>query len=231
MRVALMVLALIGLTACHDPVSMEPYAGPGALDATGKRALLTLARRTLRASVMGKQDRPLQQGLALTGPRFKRKQAVFATLYEDTIIAGYAWVDPKGLQRACAGHLKPLAPLTDAIVLTTRTAAVADPRYSRVDESELDDITIELSLIQAPRRVLGPEEIVVGRHGVILSLGKRSATYLPQFIAQRGWTVATTLERLCKKAGLPPEAWRRPEARLQVYGAQVISERRPGGGP
>ena len=76
-----------------------------------------------------------------------------------------------------------------------------------------------------------PEEIVVGKHGVILTLGKRTATYLPQFLAQRGWTVDKTLKRLCKKAGLPSGAWRRPGARLSVYRAQIFAERSPGGGP
>jgi ribosomal protein S6 len=66
----------------------------------------------------------------------------------------------------------------------------------------LDKITVEVSVLTPPRRVKGPEEIVIGVHGIILSKNGRSATYLPQVAPEQGWDRETTLKHLARKAGI-----------------------------
>jgi AMMECR1 domain-containing protein len=49
----------------------------------------------------------------------------------------------------------------------------------------------------------------------------RHAVFLPQVAPEQGWDLATTLAHLCRKAGLPNDAWRQG-ARLHVFEAEVF---------
>jgi uncharacterized protein (TIGR00296 family) len=71
--------------------------------------------------------------------------------------------------------------------------------------------------------VASPEEIVVGRHGVILRKSGRSGVFLPQVATEQKWDRATLLDQLCRKAGLPAGEWREG-AELLVFEAQVFGE-------
>jgi len=45
--------------------------------------------------------------------------------------------------------------------------------------------------------------------------------FLPQVATEQGWDLATTLTHLCRKAGLPGDAWREG-AHLRVFEAEVF---------
>ena len=74
-----------------------------------------------------------------------------------------------------------------------------------------------------PRPVAGPDEIVLGRDGVILTKGGRSAVFLPQVATEQGWDRATMLDHLCRKAGLGAGEWRKG-AEFLVFQADVFGE-------
>ena len=65
---------------------------------------------------------------------------------------------------------------------------------------------------------------MVGRDGVVLRQGGRSAVFLPQVATEQGWDRDTLLAQLSRKAGLPADAWRRPDAELLTFQAQVFGE-------
>jgi AMMECR1 domain-containing protein len=52
----------------------------------------------------------------------------------------------------------------------------------------------------------------------------QGALYLPQVPLTQGWDLATMLANLCRKAGLPDDAWQRPDARFYVFGGQWFGE-------
>jgi len=72
--------------------------------------------------------------------------------------------------------------------------------------------------------VAGDQDIVLGRDGVILSKSGRSAVFLPQVATEQGWGTPELLENLCRKAGLPPGAWK-SGARLFTFQAEVFHEK------
>jgi AMMECR1 domain-containing protein len=47
---------------------------------------------------------------------------------------------------------------------------------------------------------------------------------LPKVAQEYGWDARKTLETVCWKAGLEPDAWRAPDARLQVFTAFDFGE-------
>ena len=185
--------------------------------------MLLLARRTLVAVASGKQRGPLLGGLKLTD-RLRRKQGVFVALLKPPLL-GLFGGHPGGRLRACAGHLVPLKPLYEAVIFDVRRGGKFDPRFTPVEESELADISIELSVVTPPRKVRSPDEIVIGQHGVELRKGARMATFLPYFPRSMGWDRQQTLKKLSKKAGLDAGAWKTAGVSLSVYRAHTFVEK------
>jgi uncharacterized protein (TIGR00296 family) len=69
-----------------------------------------------------------------------------------------------------------------------------------------------------------PDEIVVGRDGLLLKHGRQSGVLLPQVACERGWTREEFLEALCMKAGVARDTWKRMDADLYSFEAEVFSE-------
>jgi uncharacterized protein (TIGR00296 family) len=68
-----------------------------------------------------------------------------------------------------------------------------------------------------------PSEIAVGRDGLIIRKGDRSGLLLPQVAGEEGWSTERFLEETCRKAGLPPGAWREG-ASIERFEAEVWGE-------
>ena len=73
-----------------------------------------------------------------------------------------------------------------------------------------------------------PEDLLAmlrpGIDGVILRLGRRSSTYLPQ-VWQQIPNKVTFLSNLSRKAGLPASAWRRSGIMILTYQVEAFHER------
>jgi uncharacterized protein (TIGR00296 family) len=103
------------------------------------------------------------------------------------------------------------------------SAALEDTRFPhQVGVPELPFITIEVSVLTPPRPVKSADEIVIGKHGIVLSSGWNRATFLPQVAPEQGWDRETTLRHLARKAGLAEDGWKKAEFR--VYEAIVFGE-------
>ena len=128
----------------------------------------------------------------------------------------------QGKLRGCIGTMEAREPLVDAIV-DAAVSAAHDPRFRALDASELPQEALEVSVLSPMREVAGPNEIVLGRDGVLLSNGGRHAVFLPQVATETGWDLPTFLSALAQKAGMAPDAWRRG-ATFEVFTAQVFGE-------
>jgi AmmeMemoRadiSam system protein A len=118
---------------------------------------------------------------------------------------------------------RPLAELVGAVALES---AFEDPRFNPVTLRELPDLEVEISVLTPMQRVAGAGDIVVGRDGVLLQKGGRSAVFLPQVATEQGWTRDEMLDHLSMKAGLPADAWRDNTA-FSTFQAIVFSEKDP----
>ena len=74
-----------------------------------------------------------------------------------------------------------------------------------------------------PMMEIAPEQVEVGRHGLLISQGARRGLLLPQVAVEWKWDREQFLEQTCLKAGLPRDAWRHG-ARIQAFTAQVLKE-------
>ena len=129
-----------------------------------------------------------------------------------------------GMLRGCIGRLETECPLWETVARMARAAAFDDPRFKPLLREELEEATIEISVMTPPLPVLSPDEVIPGTHGVIIKLGLRHAVFLPQVASEQGWDRVTLLEQLSLKAGLAADAWREPAAAIQVFRAAIIHE-------
>lgn len=185
------------------------------LNADEQRFLLELARRVIREVAAGREA-PRVDAFPdrVSAEKLRTPTGVFVTLTEG------------GDLRGCIGHIIAQAPLVDAVIDNAINAAFDDPRFSPVTAPEVDRLHIEISVLTPLRAIAGPEEIVVGRDGVLLERGGRRAVFLPQVAPEQGWDRDTMLDHLSMKAGLPRGAWREG-ARFQVFQAFVFGEPQP----
>jgi AmmeMemoRadiSam system protein A len=128
-----------------------------------------------------------------------------------------------GRLRGCIGRVIAVEPLAYVVADCAVAAATSDPRFSRLHLAELHELQIEISVLSCPQEVSG-EDVQPGIHGVIISRGENRGILLPQVAADHGWARERFLEETCEKAGLPPDAWRDPATRIEVFTAEVFSD-------
>jgi AmmeMemoRadiSam system protein A len=128
-----------------------------------------------------------------------------------------------GELRGCIGHIPPDFPLGRAVGSMAIQSAFNDPRFAPLKASELAQVKIEISALTPMKDIKGPEEIVVGRDGVVIAKEGRSAVFLPQVAPENNWGRNELLENLCRKAGLSSDAWK-SGAKFYVFQADVFDE-------
>ena len=162
--------------------------------------------------------------------KFSDKGGAFVTLNT------YSIKDGNPL-RGCIGYILPRFPLWETVHKVSISSAVDDPRFSSVILNEMDDITIEISILSIPERIIvsDPQEylekIVVGRDGLIISKGAHRGLLLPQVPVEhnRNWDVLTFLQQTCQKAWLGGDAWKDSETTVESFTATIFEETSPRG--
>jgi MEMO1 family protein len=178
-----------------------PYA------AAERRALMSLAKEAVTAAAKGETF----TAKAPSSEVLKAPGAAFVTLKKN------------GDLRGCIGHVIARMPLYKCVSEVARAAAVYDTRFSPVKPDELDDLSYEISVLTAPVPTT-PEEVVVGRDGLIMSRGGRSGLLLPQVPVEWQWNREEFLAHTCRKAGLPLDCWKDPETKIESFRAIVWGE-------
>lgn len=181
--------------------------------------LLRLARTAIEAHVTGvSQQSPVasrqppvgsQQSLAdaLAG----RRAGVFVTIHH------------AGELRGCIGHLEADQPLSVSVARCAVAACSEDPRFPAVAASELPEIQVEISVLGPMEPAAGPADVEIGRHGVLIEMGRQRGLLLPQVATERNWDAAAFLSQTCRKAGLAPDKWRHG-AKVWRFEADVFGE-------
>jgi AmmeMemoRadiSam system protein A len=172
-----------------------------------RRALLRLARQAVIEAV---SHESLPQQIPLDGI-FAERRGAFVTLHV------------RHRLRGCIGVTEAYDPLGDSIVRCAVSAALQDPRFPPVRSEEIPDLQIEISLLSSPAPIR-PQEIEIGRHGLLIARGRRRGLLLPQVATEHHFSPEQFLQETCRKAQLPLEAWRDPDVELFGFTCEVLSE-------
>ena len=125
-----------------------------------------------------------------------------------------------GELRGCVGTFAPAESLARTVARMAVSAAAQDPRFAPLRGEELDALEVHVAALDPRRRMRDASELEIGRDGVLVQLGWHRGTLLPRVAVEEGWDRDTFLERTCLKAGLPPSAWRDPEAVVELFSTE-----------
>jgi hypothetical protein len=188
---------------------------PESFAAPERKFLLNLARQTLiRVATNGSLPEVNARDVS---PKLSETKACFVTLTE------------RGSLRGCIGHILPQEPLYQAVLDNAQNAAQRDPRFRPVQPNEVDNIRIEVSVLTEPQPLgfTSPEDLLKKlqpyEDGVLLKIGSRGATFLPQVWEQIP-DKTEFLNRLSEKAGCEPSAWRGKETTVSIYHVEAFEE-------
>lgn len=188
-----------------DISSSAPSRNGAEYSGEERRALLALAHRSIETALAKQRIDSTPPSEHLAEPR-----GAFCTLHLF------------GNLRGCIGYVLPSASLYQTVAETARAAAFEDPRFQPVTQDEAPHLAIEISVLSVPRPIR-PEDVEIGKHGLIVSAGMHRGLLLPQVPLEWEWDRETFLEQTCLKAGLPPDAWQRG-AEIQAFTAEVFGE-------
>jgi len=181
------------------------------LSAKEKEILLAMARKAIETYV--------RTGETYVEPReekiLNQRNGCFVTIKQ------------KGKLRGCIGNFQSELPLFKEVVEIAISSATRDPRFYPMKEADLDDFSLEISVLSPLKKIEDLAEIEVGKHGIYLEKGYYRGVLLPQVATEHGWDRDTFLKQTCIKAGLPPEAAEAEDTEIYIFSAQVFGEKQP----
>lgn len=182
----LVAVAAAGAPRNDEVLSYEGPWGVGYTEAVfvdEAPPLYAVARSSIRALLAGEPYR---------APPVGSPAAVFVTLRR-----------ADGELRGCVGTT---APTTGSVGEETARLAVAsaveDDRFRPVTREELDDLTVEVSVLEPPEPVSTLDRLDPSRYGLVVSHGGRRGVLLPDIEGVD--TAEQQLAHCRRKAGLPP---------------------------
>ncbi|MBN2039840.1 MAG: AmmeMemoRadiSam system protein A [Spirochaetes bacterium] len=180
-----------------------------------KLKLLKLARKTIYENLSkNKFDGPSMD--EFTDTIYKTKCGAFVTIHIN------------GSLRGCIGYIEGIKTIPETVIDMSKASAFRDPRFTSLTMSEYENIDIEISVLSPIEEVKKISEIVVGRDGLIISGRGRSGLLLPQVATENNWNLTQFLEHTCYKAGLPSDAWKQEDTKIEKFSAQVFGEKEMG---
>jgi AmmeMemoRadiSam system protein B/AmmeMemoRadiSam system protein A len=187
----------------------EPETKSFNLTPKDKKDLLKIARTTLEQYI--RSNKTPEINTAGFSETIKTPSGAFVTLTEDKALRG------------CVGLFTSQDPLYKVVQQMAIAASTEDNRFPRVDPTEVEKISIEISVLSPLKRIHSIDEIVLGKHGIYIKKGYRSGTFLPQVANETGWSKEDFLGHCARdKAGLGWDGWK--DADIYTYEAVVFSE-------
>lgn len=151
---------------------------------------------------------------------YDEHSGVFVTLYKN------------GNLRGCVGYLAVKLPLYDSIYRLARDAAFNDQRFDPLTVDELNDLTIEISILTKPERILVKRsadylsKIEIGQDGLIVENSGRSGVLLPHVFVENNCDALQAIEMTCQKAGLHAHAWKDTDTNISKFKSKIIKEKK-----
>jgi len=188
-----------------SPSRLTHPAGLNEFSTEERSLLLQLAHQSIASALEHGEISLVPPSAHLAEPR-----GVFTTLYY------------RGDLRGCVGYVFPVMSLYRAVAESARGAAFDDSRFAPVTRDEAAELRVSLSILSPPQPIR-PEDVEIGRHGLLIKMGPYRGLLLPQVPIEHDWDRIAFLEQTCKKAGLPIDAWRNG-AQVEAFTAEIFGD-------
>ena len=183
---------------------------PQSLNPEEQRWLLALARQAISEKLTGGSVELKGIEPEVPSDVLRQPAGAFVTLH-----AG-------GELRGCIGYIESRLPLFQTVAEGAQAAAFHDPRFPALRQEELERLDVEVSVL-SPTFAIAPEDVVIGKHGLLVTAEGGRGLLLPQVPVEHGWDREKFIEETCVKAGLHRMAWKEG-ATLSAFTAQVFPE-------
>jgi uncharacterized protein len=174
-----------------------------------KKVLLSAARQSIKSSF---EETELLSPDYDKNPNLKLCLGAFVTL------------KIKENLRGCIGYIITRMTLFETVREAARQAAFRDPRFLPLTPEEFEMAEIEISVLSQPQKINDYNEIIIGKHGLILQDAHAHALLLPQVAVSNNFSREEFLSALCEKGGLPKNYWQKHKLSLKVFTATIFSE-------
>ena len=159
------------------------------MKAKKESAYVKLARETIENYI--KQGKIITPPLGLPEEMINQKAGAFVSLKKNDNLRG------------CIGTFMPTQEnIAQEITKNAISAAVDDPRFSPVNFSELEDLSISVDVLSAPEEVKDISQLDPKKYGVIVSSGYKKGLLLPDLEGVD--TVEYQIDIAKRKAGIYP---------------------------
>jgi AmmeMemoRadiSam system protein A len=175
--------------------------------------LLRIARRGLTIAVGGMVNDLIAAHEPVDPTALTKLAGAFVTLRKD------------GALRGCIGHVEADQPLVHVVFRCAAAAASDDPRFPAVTAAELGAVDIEISILGPLEPVSRLDDVVIGRHGLLVERDQHRGLLLPQVAVEWNWSTDRFVAETCRKAGLAADAWPLAASAWR-FEAEVFGEQR-----
>jgi len=160
------------------------------MKAKEESAYVKLARETIKNYI--KQGKIITLPLDLPKEMINQKAGAFVSLKK------------YGELRGCIGTFMPTQKnIAQEIIKNAVSAAVEDPRFSPVNVSELEDLTISVDVLSIPEEIKDISQLDPKKYGVIVSSGYKKGLLLPDLEGVD--TAEEQVDIAKRKAGIYPD--------------------------
>lgn len=136
----------------------------------------------------------------------------------------FVTIKQEGQLRGCIGNFQSQRPLFLEVAEMAIASASKDPRFHPLEKHELENFTLEISILSPLEKIDDIELIEVGTHGIYLEKNFSRGVLLPQIATEHNWDRNTFLKQTCLKAGLPGNVWQDADTDIYIFSAQIIKE-------
>lgn len=160
------------------------------MKAKEESAYVRLARETIENYI--KHEKIIAPPLNLPKEIINQKAGVFVSLKKF------------GNLRGCIGTFMPTQEnIAQEIIKNAISAAIEDPRFSSVNATELEELTISVDILSAPEEVDDISHLDSKKYGVIVSSGYKKGLLLPDLEGVD--TAREQVDIARRKAGIYPD--------------------------
>lgn len=126
--------------------------------------------------------------------------------------------------RGSSSHIQKDKTLAELIPELVKAAAFADVRFQPLRESELDSISIEISIITSFTELQSPSDFDLGEEGLYVSYASEAGILFPQVAKRFKLSKEEFMRQTCKKANLPLNCFLDKNVKFYSFRVKVFSK-------
>ena len=226
-------------TSTPDPKSNLAFAAPSNTPSAAVSSTATFEGRGGRAnlteisSLTVEQERAIHRAAcdivaaAIEGRPERHPDPTLGGTSYHLVMGAFVTLKRQGHLRACCGSLGTPFPLADALRQAAFRTATGDVRFPSISATELPHLSVDVTLLfnfqgVTARGTDRVSAVKIGRHGLQIRRGNQSGLLLPSVATEHGLDTEAFLKQVCKKAGLPSDAWQADDTQLVTFEGHSI---------